>query len=221
MTHFHSFEDLLKFVTLVCSGISAAIILWYLLKRPALSRPVKFALLAGLGIFPAGVVLAGNIAGFQYTMRRPFCGSCHVMGAYYRDAADPNSKSLASIHSRNEKFGGESCYVCHADHKMLGPVITKLNGLKHLYYYVTEYAYTGPDGEGGPTIHLYKPFKNENCEQCHSTTAPRWSSVSEHQGMLADIRSGEMSCIGCHDQVHPTALTHRTKTQAKNEEVQK
>ena len=208
-----SVEQLLKMAALVCAAISAAILVWYLLRRPQLNRPVKVLLLLGLGVMPAGVALTGNIAGYEYTLKRPFCGSCHVMGAYVRDASNPESKSLAAIHSRNHRFGEESCYVCHADYKIFGAVTTKLNGLKQLYYYVTEYAYTGPDGEGGPTIHLYKPFKNGSCEQCHSTSAPRWSKVEDHQGMLKEIRSGEMSCIDCHSNVHPTALAHRAKAE--------
>jgi cytochrome c-type protein NapC len=39
------------------------------------------------------------------------------MGPYVRDAEDPGSQSLAAIHSRNNRFGEQSCYVCHADYK--------------------------------------------------------------------------------------------------------
>ncbi len=45
--------------------------------------------------------------------------------------------------------------------------------------------------------------------QCHSSESPRWSKVEEHQAMLDDIRKGEMACIGCHSDVHPTALSRR------------
>jgi cytochrome c-type protein NapC len=218
MIHVDSLEELLRLVALVAAGISALIIVWYLVRRPPLGRLTKTLLLFGLGIMPGLVALSGNIAGYEYTLKREFCGSCHVMGAYVRDAENPKSKSLAAIHSRNHRFGGDSCYTCHADYQMFGALTTKLNGLKHLYFYVTEYASTGPDGEGGPTIHLYKPFKNDTCMQCHSTGAPRWAGVEEHQSMLEDIRKGEMSCIGCHSEVHPTALAHRPKAQAKAEE---
>jgi cytochrome c-type protein NapC len=219
MTPIDSVEKLLKVAALAAAAVSVAIILWYLIRRPPLGRLTKVLLLLGLGVMPVGVALTGNIAGYEYTLKREFCASCHVMGAYARDAEDPKSKSLAAIHSRNNRFGGDSCYTCHADYQMFGAVTTKLNGLKHLYYYVTEYANTGPDGEGGPAIHLYKPFQNATCMQCHSTGAPRWSGVDEHTAMVDDIRKGEASCIGCHSEVHPTALAHRQKGQAKAEEA--
>jgi cytochrome c-type protein NapC len=164
-------------------------------------------LLLGLGVFPLIVSLTGNIASFEYTLTRPFCGSCHVMGPYLRDAEDPKSNSLAALHSRNHKFGENSCYTCHADYQMLGAITTKQNGMKHLFKYITEYASTGPDGEGGPTIHLYKPFKSEACMQCHSTTAKVY--VEKHADQLEEIRSGQVNCIDCHDVVHPLALSRR------------
>ena len=172
--HLHSTEQLLKAIALTCAALSAAIGVWYLVRRPHLHRVTKTMLLLGLGVFPGIVSLTGNIASFEYTLSRPFCGSCHVMGPYLRDAEDPKSNSLAALHSRNHKFGENSCYTCHADYQMLGAVTTKMNGMRHLFNFVTEYPTTGPDGEGGPLIHLYKPFKSEACMQCHSTTAKKY-----------------------------------------------
>ncbi len=211
MSAIDSVEHLLRLAALACAAVSGAIILWYLFRRPPLGRLTKVLLLLGLGIMPLGVALTGNIAGYEYTLKRPFCGSCHVMSQYLRDAENPKSMSLAAIHSRNGLFGEESCYTCHADYKIFGAVTTKMNGMRHLFYYVTEYANTGPDGEGGPTIHLYKPFQNRTCMRCHSTSAPNWSRVDAHQSMIEDIRSGQQACIDCHSEVHPTVLTHRAK----------
>ena len=207
MPSVHSIEDLLKLVALASAACAIVIILWYLIRQPPLGRLTKVLLLFGLGLLPVMVALAGNIAGYEYTLSRPFCGSCHVMGPYLRDAQDPGSQSLAAIHSRNHRFGEQSCYVCHADYQMFGAITTKMNGMKHLYYYVTEYANTGPDGEGGPTIHLYKPFTNDKCMQCHSTGAKKY--VETHADQLEQIRSGDMSCTDCHSEVHPTALSRR------------
>ena len=207
MPSVHSIEDLLKLVALACAACAAVIILWYLIRQPPLGRLTKVLLLFGLGLFPVLVALAGNIAGYEFTLSRPFCGSCHVMGPYLRDAQDDKSQSLAAIHSRNHKFGEQSCYMCHADYSMFGAITTKMNGMKHLYYYITEYASTGPDGEGGPAIHLYKPWSNDKCMQCHSTAAKKY--VETHADQLEQIRSNEMSCIDCHSEVHPTALSRR------------
>jgi cytochrome c-type protein NapC len=209
----HSAQQLLKTVAFFCALISLLIMAWYLVRRPHLQRSTKAILLIGLGLLPAIVSLTGNIASFGYTLTRPFCGSCHVMSPYLRDAEDPKSTSLAAIHSRNHKFGEDSCYNCHADYQMFGAITTKMNGMRHLYEYLTHYANTGPDGEGGPPIHLYKPFKNDACIQCHSTTAKTY--LATHGDQLEQIRAGEMGCIDCHNEIHPLALHRRPKQQAR------
>lgn len=84
------------------------------------------------------MTLTGNIAGHEFTKTRQFCGSCHVMGPYIREASDPKSRSLASAHSRNRWFGHDSCHTCHADHGIFGAVTTKITGLPHLCRYVGE-----------------------------------------------------------------------------------
>jgi cytochrome c-type protein NapC len=198
---------LLKVIALACAALSVAIGIWYLVRRPHLHRATKTLLLLGLGVFPLIVSLTGNIASFEYTLTRPFCGSCHVMGPYLRDAEDPKSNSLAAMHSRNHKFGENSCYTCHADYQMFGAVTTKMNGMRHLFKYVTEYASTGPDGEGGPAIHLYKPFKSEACMQCHSMTAKKY--LEQHADQVEQMRAGDVACIDCHNEVHPLALSRR------------
>jgi cytochrome c-type protein NapC len=205
-----SVEQLLKLTALVAASIAILILVWYLVRRPPLGRFTKVMLLFGLGVMPLGVALTGNIAGFEYTLKRQFCGSCHVMLPYTQDAEDPTSNSLAAIHSRNHAFGEESCYTCHADYQMFGTMTTKVNGLRHLYYYITEYANTGPYGEGGPKIHMYKAFQNGMCTRCHSTEAPNWLKNEEHAGMLEDLRKGDAKCVDCHggEKVHPRSFSH-------------
>ena len=207
MFSIHTTEQLLKAIALASALLSVLVCVWYIVRRPHLNRVTKSMLLLGLGAFPLIVSLTGNIASFEYTLSRPFCGSCHVMGPYLRDAEDPKSNSLAAMHSRNHKFGENSCYTCHADYQMFGAITTKQNGMKHLFKYITEYANTGPDGEGGPAIHLYKPFKSGACMQCHSTTAKKY--VETHGDSLEAIRKGEMNCIDCHNDIHPLALSRR------------
>ena len=210
MQDINTLEDLLKLVALTSAAISAIILVWYLVKRPPLGRFTKVMLLFGLGVMPLGVALTGNIAGFEYTLKREFCASCHVMRPYTDDAADPSSKSLAAVHSRNASFGGESCYTCHADYQMFGTMTTKVNGLRHLFFYITEYSNTGPYGEGGKPIHMYKTFQNSMCTRCHSTTAPVWLARDEHAGMVEDLRKGDAKCIDCHGgaAIHPRAFAH-------------
>ena len=204
----NSLEQLLRVIALLCAAITVITVGWYLWRKPPLGKATKVVLLFGLGVMPLAASLAGNVSGFEYTTSREFCASCHVMLPYTQDAEDPASNSLAAIHSRNGAFGNESCYTCHADYAIFGAATTKANGLKHLYHYVTDYADTGPYGEGGPPIHMYKPFQNGMCTRCHSTTAPAWSGNEEHAGMVEDLRAGNATCLDCHDDVHPRAFAH-------------
>jgi cytochrome c-type protein NapC len=228
----HSIDDLLKLGALTGAAFSVLIIVWYLVKRPPLGRLAKVLLFLGLGVFPLGVALLGNIAGYEYTKTRQFCGSCHVMGPYVRDAGEPGSKSLASAHGRNKWFGHDNCYTCHADYGMFGAVTTKITGLKHLFHYVTEYAATGPDGEGGKPIKLYKrqdleakriteeqftKYMNGVCKQCHSASNPIWYETGAHAGVADSLRADTSACIDCHSDIHPLAL-HRRPKQAMAQE---
>lgn len=189
---------------IILAAISAVITLWYLLKRPPLTVGTKLALLLGVLIFPGLAGLSGNAAGLHATMQRPFCGSCHVMEPWTDDSNDPESTSLASRHARNKWFGNSNCYTCHADYRALGPVLTKMNGMLHVWHYVKSFR-DMPIEEAIGEIHIYKPYSNRNCEQCHSTRTSGWMGVADHEGAVDEIRSGDMSCAsdGCHGPAHP------------------
>jgi cytochrome c-type protein NapC len=199
-----SISNPLALLALASAAIAAAILLWFLIRRPALVWQTKILLLLGLGAFPIATAGTGNLVGFEQTKTRGFCSGCHVMEPYTEDAADPTSLTLAARHSRNPMFGGESCYACHADYGMFGAVTTKLNGLRHVYAYYTEYRGLSHD-EAMPRLHTYEPYQNGTCMQCHSTRIPIWERVSEHAALTDEVRSGEVSCAsaGCHGPVHP------------------
>jgi cytochrome c-type protein NapC len=114
-----------------------------------------------------------------------------------RDAADPQSVTLAAMHSRNAAFGDESCYHCHRDYGMFGAVTTKLAGMKHMWRHYTR--------DPADPIALYKPYPNSNCTVCHSTTLPGWKDEPEHQAVMDDIAAGKVGCAskGCHGPPHP------------------
>jgi hypothetical protein len=190
---------LLTWVSLGCAAVSAVLLLHYLLRRPPLTMGVKFSLLLGIAVLPAAAALIGNVVGYEVTKRRDFCASCHTMTPFVRDAADPQSTSLAALHSRNSSFGEESCYTCHRDYALFGAVTTKLKGMRHLWAY-----YTKPTPDPA-AIHLYAPFPNGNCTWCHSTTLPGWLDEPEHGAMVEEIRAGTASCAteGCHGPPHP------------------
>src|SRR5262245_20023645 len=97
--------DLLATTTIGFAGLSAMLVLWYLVRRPRLTRATKIVLLFGIGVLPLGAAMSGNYAGFEATKQRRFCGSCHVMTPYAADSGDPQSASLAARHGRNAMFG--------------------------------------------------------------------------------------------------------------------
>ena len=96
------------------AAMAALLVLWFLVRRPMLTRATKLVLLLGIGAFPLGTAATGNISGYEATKARSFCGSCHVMTPYSNDSEKPLSTTPAARHARNEMFGDENCYACHA-----------------------------------------------------------------------------------------------------------
>jgi cytochrome c-type protein NapC len=194
----------LSVIAIVCASASALICVGYLVVRPALNHATKLWLLLGLGVFPIGLAMAGNVQGYEATKSREFCGSCHVMGPHKEDSQNLASVSLASRHARNKLFGDENCYACHRDYGMFGTITTKIGGARHVWLYFTEYHST-PIEEAKKTIKLRKPFSNDNCMQCHSTTLELWGRTPDHKASLEDVRKNRVSCAsgGCHGFAHP------------------
>jgi cytochrome c-type protein NapC len=184
--------------------LAAVILLLHLVRRPRFVRSTKLWLLMGLGVFPITSAFTANVSGFEAMQSRNFCGSCHVMELHARDSNNRTSASLAAIHARNESFGHDNCYTCHKDYGMYGYVLTKAGGMRHVYYYLTEYRGM-PLEESRRTIRIRRPLPNENCMACHTTTAPTWLALGDHASSLEGIRSGVVSCAspGCHGYAHP------------------
>jgi len=194
----------LALIALGCALIAALILVVYLVIRPRLTGAVKGWLLLGLGVLPIGTALSGNIQGFEATKDRSFCGSCHLMTLHTQDSDDVRSGTLSSRHGRNRLFGEQNCYACHADYGMFGTLFTKLGGMKHVYYNLTEYRSTTLE-EASKSVRLRSPYPNDNCRQCHSTTLELWQKVPDHRATLVDTSAGRVSCAssGCHGLAHP------------------
>jgi nitrate/TMAO reductase-like tetraheme cytochrome c subunit len=195
----------LGFVALVASAGAAAILLWYLIKRPPLETHVKLWLLLGLGVFPALAAASSTVSGMEATTHREFCGSCHVMGSHFQNAIDPKSQSLAARHTRNPFFGEQSCYVCHADYGMYGYALTKAGGLRHVYeYYLGGYRQMSLES-ALKVIHLRKPYDNRNCRQCHTASDVYWRRVPDHHALEHELEANRIACTsaGCHGYAHP------------------
>jgi NapC/NirT cytochrome c family, N-terminal region len=194
----------LSWIAFACAVVAAGIMIYYLIYRPPLNTRVKLLMLLAVGVLPIMTAMIGNLEGLQATEHQAFCGSCHTMDMHIADANDPGSLSLAAIHSRTLKFGDKSCYVCHKDYGMFGYAMTKLGGMGHVYMFLSEFAWYDME-EALPKIHIARPFKNDNCMQCHSTTGRIWNGVADHNGLLEDLRTGTTSCAsaGCHGYAHP------------------
>src|SRR3954465_13390201 len=92
-------------VAIGCAAISAVLVLWFLIRRPAVPATTKLLLPLGIGVLPLTTAGTGNVAGYEATKARKFCGSCHVMTPYKNDSADPHSPALAARHPRKAPFG--------------------------------------------------------------------------------------------------------------------
>ena len=197
-------SDPLAMIALAAAAVSALILVWYLMFRPALSWTVRVVLLMGIGGFPIITAGAGNLHGYEATKARRFCGSCHVMTPYELDSEDPKSTTLAARHARSPYLGEENCYHCHADYGMFGTVTTKIGGMRHVYEYIFNYRNMSLD-EAREKIHLRGTYSNSTCMQCHSTALPDWQAIDGHKGALEEIRDDTTSCVsdGCHGPAHP------------------
>ncbi|MEI9935773.1 MAG: NapC/NirT family cytochrome c [Pseudomonadota bacterium] len=195
----------LGYLALASAIIAAAILLHFLLRRPPLDLRTKLMLLLGLGVFPTITAATSTVAGMERTTHREFCGSCHTMDDHFGNATDPTAQSLAARHTRIPFFGDESCYVCHADYGMFGYALTKMGGMKHVYYYYLGGYRQMTKEETRREVHIAKPYDNTNCRQCHSATAQVWTSIPDHQAMAAQLASNRVSCAspGCHGYAHP------------------
>lgn len=187
-----------------CAGLSCTILTWFVLRRPPLDRAAKIWLLFGLGVLPLGAAGAANVQGYVATQQRQFCGSCHVMTPYSDDSANRASLGLASRHGRNDFFGAQNCYSCHADYGMYGTILTKMGGMRHVWLYYTEFHGMTLE-EAREKIHIVKPYPNANCMHCHSTELQGWLGVAEHRASVEDVRAQRISCAspGCHGFAHP------------------
>lgn len=191
-------SQMLTLCALAAGGLAALLLIGYLFRRPALDRNTRLALFFGLGPLPIATALLGNYANLEATKKREFCGSCHVMTPYVQDAQNPESDSLAAIHTRTGYFGHESCYTCHADYGMFGTINTKLGGMRHVWDY---YAHDWSSPDKKPE--LYKPYSNTTCMQCHPQTGKRMSMA--HQVHAEMMKGDKVSCAakGCHGPPHP------------------
>lgn len=209
----------LGWITVGLAVCAAAILIVYWVKQPALNLTWRLLLFCGIALLPTAAAGTSTTEALEKTTQREFCGSCHVMDAHYRDAINPESASLAARHTRNDLFGENSCYKCHANYGMFGYPLTKLNGLKHVWhYYFGEYGSMTLE-EALPKLHTYEPYPNENCLHCHTGKGSVWSAVPDHRAINRTDDGTELSCasLGCHGAPHPDSLRAREKAASEQQ----
>lgn len=156
----------------------------------------RWALLAGVFVFPSVAMVLGNSVGY-YHATTTSCFECHVMEPWVRDLHDPQSPTLAATHWRNRWISAQPCYTCHRGYGVAGQLTSKLKGLRHVWLaHVT-----------GPPAHIEHdgPYPTQMCLECHAPT-PKFRGSRAHTmnpELWQGIQAGTVSCLDCHGPAHP------------------
>ena len=171
-------SDPLGLVAVGSAVVAAAILIWFLVRRPALTNTTRFMLLLGIGAFPLLTAGAGNLHGYNATKTRRFCGACHVMTPYAEDSENPASQSLAARHARNPQFGEDNCYYCHADYGMFGTITTKI---------------AAPQQHPGDTVETLHLISDEHTNASAAHRERQRSANLRHAVPVASVSCGRRS----------------------------
>lgn len=159
-------------------------------------RTLAFVAFCALPVLFAASAIQANL---HHMKRVEFCGSCHIMQNHVASLTYDDDEPLASVHYRNNYVEQDhACYACHVSYAMFGDVRSKVNGVRHVWAFVTE-------GDRAK-VELYEPYDNDNCLHCHGSSQ-RFQEVEDHvdeDDFFARVDSGELSCLnaGCHDEGH-------------------
>lgn len=176
------------------AAIVLVLLLAYAAGQLSAQRAGRWVLLGGLGLLPLVLSGAGAAVGVRQSSQTEFCLSCHEMEAHGKSLFVDNSSSLVAAHYQQRLIPREStCYACHTDYALFGDFKAKLNGLKHVWVHAF--------GEAPQRLALYQPYPNYNCLHCHDD-ARGYLQVAAHQPLMAELRSGARSCLGCHSVAH-------------------
>jgi nitrate/TMAO reductase-like tetraheme cytochrome c subunit len=181
------------------------------LLRPVLLEHIGGKVLAFFGFFllPCTAFLGANLTHLETSQSTEFCLSCHVMEPYGKSLYIDRPDAIAAAHFQNARIPREkACYTCHTTYTMFGDIHTKIRGLKHLYYNY----FSDPERE----IALYDPFENRECLHCHNG-ARSFEEHPVHVPLRAQIGTGELKCVGCHNLFIPRISTTTPCGTARNE----
>jgi len=145
-------------------------------------------------VFPILLTLVTIPVSFHRAKSVQFCSSCHTMTPFVNSLKQPEKEGLSAKHYQRGWVHQNACATCHADYGFLGPLDSKVRGFRHLLAY-----YVSPEKKEKPK--LYQPFPNQNCLHCHGDLE-RFQTNPPHLDMMAQIRSGDVSCLMCHAPAH-------------------
>lgn len=204
-----NFADLGRWVaTALAVTVLALVLVGSFLERTRrVSATASTMLFLGLTILPIFMMLFGAFASVEQAKSVEFCHSCHsAMNPYVADMLDPESTTLAAVHSSERYIPQYPCYRCHANYGVWGEAEAKFRGFAHLYYWLLG----SPTALGVEQIETYQPYSNELCLECH---AGGKSFLESGQGVHRTIADNllEMdddggpvtSCLVCHGPAHP------------------
>jgi nitrate/TMAO reductase-like tetraheme cytochrome c subunit len=183
---------------LLALGVMIAGLIILVLRRPTLTTHRIGQSLIFLAFLPLPILFFGQ--GLQrhieLSKRTEFCVSCHVMRPYGESLLIDDQDFLPAAHFQNRRIpADQACFTCHTSYTMYGDWMAKFRGLRHTW---VNYLGTVPDQP-----QLYDPYLNRECMHCHDG-ARTFEENEMHLDVRAELASDEISCLECHDLIHPT-----------------
>ena len=186
-----AFEPILIALVLVAIALIALVAL-----RPSLTAARGGKVLAFLAflVLPLVASAMGLSAHLDHSKSTEFCLSCHVMKPYGQSLKVDDPAWIPAHHYQNNLVPRDhACFTCHTNYTMFGDAKAKLRGLRHVYVYYLGHI---PD-----KIELYEPYNNRECLHCHNGSRA-FEESDLHKEIRADLASGQVSCLECHDTIH-------------------
>lgn len=186
-----AFDPILIAVVLAAIALIALVTL-----RPSLTAARGGRVLAFLAflVLPLLASAMGVSAHLDHSKSTEFCLSCHPMEPYGQSLKVDDPAWIPAHHFQNNLVPRDkACFTCHTNYTMFGDAQAKLRGLRHVYVY-----YLGHIPE---KIELYEPYNNRECLHCHNG-ARSFEENDLHKEIRADLASGQVSCLECHDTIH-------------------
>lgn len=183
-------------LTLAAVAAVAVALIAVLLRRPAhLAQPGgRVVGFSAFVLLPGIALLGGASRHYDQAKTTNFCLSCHDLAPYGESLLIDHPAFLPAAHFQNGRIPADrACFTCHSNYTMFGGLDDKARGALHVWRAVT--------GTASEPVRLYRPFENGACLECHAGGRSYLESAA-HRPFLADLESGDRSCLMCHNLVH-------------------